>query len=84
MGDVERGSVVLVTRAGDVEVGIREGTAAWLDVRTGVGTVHNALESAGEPAPSADTVEVLARTSAGDIVIRRSQPSPLGSSRSAR
>jgi len=87
VGEVERGSVVLVARAGDVEVGIPEGTAAWLDVRTGVGTVHNALESADAPAPSAETVEVHARTSVGDIVIRRpdrqTQPSPLGSSRSA-
>jgi benzoylformate decarboxylase len=32
VGEVVRGSVVLETKLGDVEVGIREGTAAWLDV----------------------------------------------------
>ena len=32
LGEVVRGSVVLETQIGDLEVGIREGTAAWLDV----------------------------------------------------
>jgi hypothetical protein len=71
LSDVVRGSVVLETRLGDLEVGIREGTAAWLDVRAAAGRVHNALEAADAPEPSADTVEVRARTSAGDVVIRR-------------
>jgi hypothetical protein len=69
-------------------VRIREGTAAWLDASAGVGQVHNALESADAPEPSAETVEVRARTSFGDIVIRRASGAPqlssLGSSRSAR
>ena len=71
LGDVARGSVVLETRLGDLEVGIREGTAAWLDVRTTAGKVHNALDAAEAPEPSAETVEVRARTSAGSVVIRR-------------
>jgi hypothetical protein len=71
LGEVMRGSVVLETRLGDLEVGIREGTAAWLDVRATAGKVHNALESAGAPEPSADTVEVRARTTVGDVVVRR-------------
>jgi DUF4097 and DUF4098 domain-containing protein YvlB len=71
LGEVVRGSVVLETRLGDLEVGIREGTAAWLDVRAAAGKVHNALDAADPPEPSAETVEVRARTSAGDVVIRR-------------
>ena len=71
LGEVARGSAVLETRLGDVEVGIREGTAAWLDVRAAHGRVHNALEATDAPAPSAETVEVRARTTAGNIVIRR-------------
>ena len=71
LGDVVRGSVVLETRLGDLEVGIREGTAAWLDVRATAGQVHNALEAAEAPDRSADTVEVRGRTSAGSVVIRR-------------
>jgi Putative adhesin len=71
LGDIVRGSVVLETGLGDLEVGIREGTAAWLDVRANAGRVHNALESAEAPEPSAETIEVRARTSAGDVLIRR-------------
>lgn len=71
LGEVVRGSVVLETQIGDLEVGIREGTAGWLDVRATAGRVHNGLDAAHAPAPSAPTVEVRARTSVGDIVIRR-------------
>jgi Putative adhesin len=71
LGDVARGSVALETNLGDVEVGIREGSAAWLDVSSTAGKVHNALEAADAPEPSTETVEVRARTSAGDVVIRR-------------
>jgi Putative adhesin len=71
LGGVERGSVALETQVGDLEVGIPEGTAAWLDVRARAGQVRNALDAADEPEPDAETVEVRARTSYGDVVIRR-------------
>ena len=71
LGEVMRGSVVLETKIGDVEVGIREGTAAWLDVNSRFGRVHNALDAADAPDASAETVEVRARTSVGEVVIRR-------------
>lgn len=71
LGEAVRGSVVLETQIGDLEVGIREGTAAWLDVRSTAGRVRNALEATAAPDPSAETVEVRARTSVGEIVIRR-------------
>ena len=72
LGEAVGGSVVLETRLGDVEVGVRDGTAAWLDVRAAAGRVQNALEAADTPSAAEDAVEVRARTSAGDIVIRRS------------
>jgi DUF4097 and DUF4098 domain-containing protein YvlB len=71
LGEVVRGSVVLETRLGDLEVGIREGTAAWLDVSAKAGRVHNALDSTEAPQPSAEIVEVRGRTVAGSVVIRR-------------
>jgi DUF4097 and DUF4098 domain-containing protein YvlB len=71
VGEAAHGSVVLETKIGDLEVGIREGTAAWLDVQSRFGQVHNALASAEAPDPSADSVEVRARTSVGEILIRR-------------
>jgi DUF4097 and DUF4098 domain-containing protein YvlB len=72
IGEVRRGAVVLSSASGDVEAGIPQGTAAWLDVSTGYGSVRNALDPFDGPGPSDDTVEVRARTDHGDIVIRRS------------
>jgi DUF4097 and DUF4098 domain-containing protein YvlB len=71
LGDVARGSVVLETKIGDLEVGIREGTAAWLDVSSRFGQIHNSLDAADAPGPAAETVEVRGRTAVGEIVIRR-------------
>jgi hypothetical protein len=71
VGEAVRGSVVLRTHAGDVEVGIREGTAAHLDVSATAGRVINELDAADGPGTSAESVEVRARTSVGDVVIRR-------------
>ncbi|WP_137990785.1 DUF4097 family beta strand repeat-containing protein [Streptomyces vilmorinianum] len=69
--DVARGVMQLQTAAGDVEVGIRESTAAWLDVNSRIGTVRNSLGAAENPDTSDETVEIHARTGVGDIVIRR-------------
>jgi DUF4097 and DUF4098 domain-containing protein YvlB len=71
LGEIVRGSVVLETKIGDLEVGIREGTAAWLDVNSRFGHVHNALDAADAPETSDATVEVRARTSVGEVVVRR-------------
>ncbi|MFI9588545.1 DUF4097 family beta strand repeat-containing protein [Streptomyces sp. NPDC052236] len=71
VGDVTRGRIDLRTSVGDLEVGIHEGTAAWLDLNPKYGTVRNSLGSSAGPADSDETVEVHARTSVGDITIRR-------------
>jgi hypothetical protein len=71
LGRVARGSVVVETSLGDLEVGIPEGTAAWLDLRAPAGRVHNELEATEAPEQSAQTVEVRARTAAGDVLISR-------------
>ncbi len=71
IGEVARGEIVVETAAGDLEVGIRPGTAAWLDVLTRFGAVRNTLEVADAPSPSDSAVRVRARTSVGDILIAR-------------
>jgi DUF4097 and DUF4098 domain-containing protein YvlB len=70
-GDIRRGTTSLKTGFGEIEIGIREGTAAQLDVSTGFGRVHNDLTAADSPGDAADTAEVRARTSFGEIYIRR-------------
>ena len=78
IGEVVRGSVEIGTASGELEVGIREGTAALLDLRSSYGSVRNSLTASDGPKPSDQTVEVRARTSFGDIVIRRSQSQTYG------
>jgi hypothetical protein len=71
IGEVRAKTVVAQTALGQVEVGVMHGVAAWLDLNTGFGTVHNELEGGSRPQHGEPTVEVRARTSFGDITIRR-------------
>lgn len=72
IGEVVRGSVVLGTAMGDLEVGIARGTAAWLEVNTAFGHVDNELDDTARPDESERTVEIRGHTAFGDITIRRS------------
>lgn len=72
LGQVARGSVTIETASGGLEIGVRQGTAAWIDAVTKFGRVNNNLISADHPEPSAETVRVRARTSFGDVLIGRS------------
>jgi hypothetical protein len=72
IGEIVRGTVGIVTAFGDIEVGIREGTAAKLDVRTVSGQIRNSLQDVDGPAQTDEIVEVRAETFNGDVVIRRS------------
>lgn len=76
LGEVARGTVVAGTAYGRIDVGIRDGVAAWLDLNTAFGTVRNELDAADRPAPGEDTVELKARTAYGDITIRRTASHP--------
>nr|AGZ15479.1 hypothetical protein [Streptomyces sp. MK498-98F14] len=76
IGEVTRGTVVLRTATGDLEIGIGADRPAKLDLTTGHGRVHNMLEPADEspekPMSFEESIEVRARTSYGDITIHRS------------
>ncbi|MFG2173545.1 DUF4097 domain-containing protein [Streptomyces niveus] len=71
--DVARGTVQLETAYGSIEIGIRQGTAAWLDASSRLGQVHNTLTASDTPDSSEDTVEVRAHTRYGNIDIRRAR-----------
>ena len=72
VGEVKRGSVVLGTSMGAIEIGIAAGTAAWLDLNTVSGRVRNELTASAGPDGTEETVQVRARTYVGDIIVRRS------------
>jgi DUF4097 and DUF4098 domain-containing protein YvlB len=69
--EVVRGAIDLQTSYGAIEVGVRRGTAAWLDLNSQHGRVRNSLDETDGPAATDDTVEVRASTSYGDITIHR-------------
>jgi DUF4097 and DUF4098 domain-containing protein YvlB len=69
---VGAGAAELETSVGEIEIGIKDGTRAWLDLSTRFGHVRNMLGTTDGPGEG-PTVEVRARTSAGDIVVRRAQ-----------
>ncbi|MEU8836497.1 DUF4097 domain-containing protein [Streptomyces sp. NBC_01707] len=73
VGDVARGTVQLETSYGAIEVGVREGTAAWLDVSSGSGQVRNTLTASQAPEETEDSVKVRARTRYGNIDVRRAK-----------
>ncbi|MFD8478257.1 DUF4097 domain-containing protein [Kitasatospora sp. NPDC059673] len=73
VGEVARGSVQLETGFGTIELGVRAGTAAWLDVSAQRGQVRNSLTGTDAPERGEETVEVRARTRYGNIDIRRAR-----------
>ncbi|MFD7641376.1 DUF4097 domain-containing protein [Kitasatospora sp. NPDC059795] len=73
VGEVARGSVQLESGFGAIEVGVRAGTAAWLDVSAQRGQVRNSLTDTDAPERHEETVEVRARTRFGNIDIRRAR-----------
>ncbi|MFQ6143775.1 DUF4097 family beta strand repeat-containing protein [Streptomyces seoulensis] len=74
VGEVARGEVQLKTSYGAIEVGIREGTTAWLDAHSDSGQVRNTLTASRTPAETEETVKIHARTRYGTIDVRRARP----------
>jgi hypothetical protein len=79
---VTRGHVVAESSMGSLEIGVQTGVAAWLDLQTKFGQVLNDLDEAERPEPGEDAVEIRARTSMGDIAIRRAAATGAGTGRS--
>jgi Putative adhesin len=75
IGGVRGGAVVAETAFGEIEIGIRDGIAAWLDLNTKFGNVQNDLDAADRPGARDEAVEVRAHTSYGDITVGRSKDS---------
>jgi DUF4097 and DUF4098 domain-containing protein YvlB len=72
LGQVTRGAVTVETGSGGLEIGVGEGSSAWIDAVTKFGRIRNGLTPTEHPEPSAETVQVHARTAFGDVSIARS------------
>ncbi|MFI9617210.1 DUF4097 family beta strand repeat-containing protein [Streptomyces sp. NPDC052023] len=73
VAEVVRGDVQLQTSNGPIEVGIRAGTAAWLDVSSHRGQVRNTLAASDAPEQTEESVKVRARTNWGNIDVLRAR-----------
>jgi len=69
--EVSSGSVQLESGFGQVDVGVRPGVPAWLDLASKEGRVRNDLDSDSAPGEAEGSVAVRARTTYGDISVRR-------------
>jgi hypothetical protein len=65
------GRIQLESAYGSIDIGVPDGTAAWVDATSQHGTVRNLLQDAAGPDESDRTVEVRASTSYGDVLVRR-------------
>jgi hypothetical protein len=71
LGEVSSGSIQVESGLGEVNIGVRAGVPAWLDLSSKNGHVRTELVSDRAPDPSEQTVAVRARTELGDINIQR-------------
>ena len=71
IGEQVRGTASVSGSYGAVSVGVPTGTAAYLDVRSDHGQVRSELGRTPEPRPDVERAAIRARTSHGDITIRR-------------
>jgi DUF4097 and DUF4098 domain-containing protein YvlB len=69
--EVSSGSVQVESGYGQVDVAVRSGVPAWLDLSSKEGRVRNDLVGAGAPGETEGSVAVRARTTYGDINVRR-------------
>ncbi|SER89423.1 DUF4097 and DUF4098 domain-containing protein YvlB [Lentzea xinjiangensis] len=69
--EVVRGSVVVETARGSLNVGVRDGSSVWLALNALVGGVRNDLDDAEGPSGAGESVKVSAQTMFGNIHIRR-------------
>jgi DUF4097 and DUF4098 domain-containing protein YvlB len=71
------GEISVQSASGEVEVGVEEGTAARLELRTHSGKVSNGLQTTDGPGEADETLAVNVRTGSGDVTVRRSTVSAI-------
>ena len=70
IGEASRGVLRLETSMGELEVGIRPGSAARLETNAQSGSVQNLMAPVDLPQDNAETVQVYARNAFDNIIIR--------------
>ena len=74
IGDLNGGTARVEASYGAVTLGIRSGTAVWLDASSRHASVRNELAAATGPVDGEASLELYARTGYGDITVHRTHP----------
>jgi DUF4097 and DUF4098 domain-containing protein YvlB len=69
---IEQGKVKVKTGTGDVQIGVADGTAAYLDIMTVTGDVTSDLDAAEAPSAGERMVDINVQSGSGDVVLQRS------------
>ncbi|WP_298177928.1 DUF4097 family beta strand repeat-containing protein [Saccharomonospora sp.] len=67
--DAASGSVEAFSGSGDIRIGIRKGTTAEVDLSSGGGSVHSALEVADSPPDEEVALSIRARSGSGNVLV---------------
>ena len=70
--DLVRGAARIEASYGAVHLGVRKGTAVWLDASSQHGAVRSDLASDPGPATDEEALKLRVNTTYGDIIIQRS------------
>ena len=69
VADAACGHVELITGSGDIRVGVRGGTAAMVDLKSGSGQARSELGLSDRPPTEAPRLQVRGRTGSGNAVV---------------
>lgn len=72
IGELVRGATTIEGSYGSVHVGVRRGTAVWLDASSSYGTVRTDLAADSGPTEGEDSLELRVHTGYGNITVQRS------------
>ncbi len=67
----EHGKLRAKTGSGDIQIGVADGTAAYLDITTVTGDVRSSLDASDAPSDGDQTVELSIQSGTGDVVLQR-------------
>ncbi len=71
IGTAHGGRVNATGASGDLHVGVPSGLPVWTDIHTVTGSIRSDLAAVGEPGEGQAHLEVRAKTTTGDIVLRQ-------------
>lgn len=73
IGEASLGSIDVESAMGQIDIGVRNGVPAWLDLSSKSGRVRNELDRDSAPHSTEQTVAIRGRSQVGDITVHRTR-----------